>query len=245
MDPEKPTPFRPPYMSFQTFWRFVEELGSKPVPPQIDRSLMGSKSGTDQNNLTAALATFGLVGPGGTVKPPLRALAEASEDDRKPMLAAMLRHYYPAAVAVAEGHGTEQQLHEAFRDAYDMSAVETRRKAVTFFLHAARLAEIPLSAHFPTTRGGPGAPGAPRPKRVLKRKPAAATGTPDESASQGTRTVTGDTYSVSLDSGGEVSVVVNVNLFTLSPADRTFVLALVDSLTGYRQADTAADETGV
>ena len=27
--------FKPPYMSFQTFWSFIEDLSKKPLPPQI------------------------------------------------------------------------------------------------------------------------------------------------------------------------------------------------------------------
>ncbi len=245
MDTEK-TPFRPPYMSFQTFWRFIDELGSKPVPPQIDRSLMGSKSGTDQASLTATLTAFGLIGPGGAVEPPLRALTQADAAARRAMLAALLRDYYPDAIRVSEDGGTEQQLNEAFRDAFGLAAAETRRKCVTFFLHAAREAQVPLSAYFPSTRGGSGAPGVAKAKAKVKRKtagPAGGSATETDTA-QGTRTVTGDTYSVSLTSGGEVSVVVNVNLFTLSTADRTFVLDLVDKLKGYHQDDTGAAAEG-
>jgi len=47
MDDSEST-FKPSYMSFQTFWNFIGELAKKPLPPQIDRSLLGSKSGTDQ-----------------------------------------------------------------------------------------------------------------------------------------------------------------------------------------------------
>jgi hypothetical protein len=48
--------------------------------------------------------------------------------------------------------------------------------------------------------------------------------------------VTGDTYTVSLASGGQVSVVVNVNLFDLTTDDRNFVIDLVDKLKGYAVA---------
>src|SRR4051794_11347239 len=75
-------PFRPPYMSFQTFWRFIEELHSKPLPPQIDRSLMVTKSGTDQASLSATLAAFGLIGPRGEVQPALTRLVQGEEESR-------------------------------------------------------------------------------------------------------------------------------------------------------------------
>jgi hypothetical protein len=68
---ESPDTFRPPYMSFQTFWRFIEELAGKPLPPAIDRSIMSTRSGSDKANLTQALSTFGLTGPDAKVLSPL------------------------------------------------------------------------------------------------------------------------------------------------------------------------------
>jgi hypothetical protein len=234
MDEER-EPFRPPYMSFQTFWRFIEELRSKPLPPQIDRSLMRSKSGTDQANLNAALDTFRLVGPGGEVRPELKALVEGDEDGRRRVLAEMLWRYYDQPLAVSRQNGTQQQLLEAFRDAYGMSAADTRRKAMTFFLHACREAGIELSPYFPSTRAGSGAPGTARPRKTPRRR--ATTTTPSEPESQTaapTPTNTaGDTYSVTLASGGTVAVTVSVNLFELTTDDRNFVIDLVDKLRGY------------
>jgi hypothetical protein len=216
MDPDT-TSFRPPYMSFQTFWQFIDELGSKPVPPQIDRSLMSSKSGTDQLNLTATLTAFGLVGASGVVNGPLRAMAEADQDERRAMLAALVRQYYPDAIRVSEAGGTEQQLNEAFREAFGMTAVETRRKAVTFFLHAAREAQIPLSAYFPATRGGSGSPGAPKPKRSSAAKRAKSNGTGSAAVPIVTseQTAGGERKHVSFGDAGEVTVTVSVKWLDL------------------------------
>jgi len=241
---EAQTPFKPPYMSFQTFLTFIEELASRPLPPQIDRSMMASKSGTDQNNLMSALKGFGLITSDNRVEPALVQLATSDETKRNETLAELVRTYYPDPIAVSEQNGTEGQLIEAFKRSFSLDTVETRRKAITFFLHAARVAGIPLSPHFPQTRTGSGGPGTPRPKRSPKRKPApsangAATSNP--AATQPTHPG-GDTYSVSLHSGGSVSVVVSVNLFALSTEDRTFVIDLVDKLKGYpRNTDTVDD----
>lgn len=234
---EEPNVFRPPYMSFQTFWRFIEELRSKPLPPQIDRSLMSSKSGTDRANLTMAFQAFDLIGPGGSVRPELTAIVEGDEQGRRRVLAEVLGRYYAVPLWVSEQNGTEQQLIEAFRDAYGMTAAETRRKSITFFLHAAREAQIELSSHFPSTRSGSGAPGVPRPRRTTRRKAttpqtldktSAPTSGSAPNAPQG-----GDRYEVNLGSGGSVSVEVSVNLFDLSTSDREFVIELVDKLKGY------------
>jgi hypothetical protein len=55
------TGFKPPYNAFRTFWGFVDTLSKKPLPPQIDRSMLEGKSGTDQMGLNFALQGFGLI----------------------------------------------------------------------------------------------------------------------------------------------------------------------------------------
>lgn len=242
MDETTTPTFRPPYMSFQTFWKFIEDLSARPLPPQIDRSIMSQKSGTDQANLMAALTGFGLIGPDQRVEPGLRDLAVSDEETRRERLATLIRIYYPTQVAVAEQNGTEQQLHQSFKDAFSLESADTRRKAVTFYLHAARTAGMTLSVHFPNTRSGSGGPGTPRPKRATRRR-AAATSTDGAAGASGAHRrdgqapAGGDTYTVTLASGGTVSVAVSVNLFDLTTDDRSFVIDLIDRFKGYRQVD--------
>ena len=232
--------FRPPYMSFQTFWKFIEDLSARPLPPQIDRSIMAQKSGTDQANLMAALTGFGLIGPDQRVEPGLRDLAVGDETTRRERLATLIQIYYPAQVSVADQNGTEQQLQQSFREAFNLESADTRRKAVTFYLHAARTAGMTLSEYFPNTRSGSGSPGTPRPKRGTRRRAAAipADGAANGSATRrrdGLTVEGGDTYTVTLASGGTVTVAVSVNLFDLTTEDRAFVIDLIDKLKGYRQ----------
>jgi hypothetical protein len=242
METENGEPFRPTHMAFATFWNFIGELASRPLPPQLDRSMMSSKSGTDQSNLMSVLGSFGLVGPAPQhrVEPALVALASADNEQRKAELAKLIRHHYSAAVTLSEQNGTEQQLHQSFKETFGMEAADTRRKAVTFFLHAARTAELPISPHFPATRSGSGGPGASRSKRTTRRKQfngdnSTASGSGTTATEQ--RGASGDTYTVQLVSGGQVSVVVDVNLFDLTTDDRNFVIDLVDKLKGYAVVD--------
>jgi hypothetical protein len=231
---EFPEGFRPPYMSFLTFWNFIDELSRKPLPPRIDRSLMGSKSGTDQANLAMALTSFGLTDSEANVQPVLRGLVAADVETRKQMLSDLVNTNYAGPMRVSGQNGTQTDLAAAFRDDYPaIASADTRRKAITFFLHAARTAGIEVSAHFPPTRAGSGAPGTAKPKRqAARRKP---TGTPgnDGAITSRTNPPSGDTYTVDLASGGVVSVVVSVNLFDLTTDDRAFVIDLVDKLKGY------------
>jgi hypothetical protein len=248
MDTESSQTFRPSHMAFATFWNFIGDLASRPLPPQIDRSMLRNKSGTDQSNLMSTLSSFGLIGPAPEhrVQQALVDLATTDMDKRKAELAKLIRHHYSAAVTISDRHGTDQQLHDVFRDTYGMDSAATRRKAVTFFLHAARAAELPVSANFPATRSGSGLPGVPRAKRMGRRKPVNGTNgdTPGSGIATEQHGPNGDTYTVTLASGGEVSVVVSVNLFELSTRDRDYVIGLVDTLKGYTGADgqTATEE---
>jgi hypothetical protein len=231
MAEEERSGFRPPYLPFATFWRFVEELATHPLPPVIDRSLMGTKSGSDQVNLISALRTFGLIDDDRSVRPELVELAADDAEVRKEKLRELVKRHYAAALEVSAQNGTEQQLHECFRGQYGVDGADTRRKSVTYFLHAARRADIPLSPHFPSTRSGSGAPGQRRSR--AKKKVVAATTINSGSDGAGQSPKADYEISVKLQTGGTMSLTVNVNPLSLRGADRAFFYEIVDMLADY------------
>lgn len=230
------TAFRPPTMAYATLASFLDDLASRPLPPQIDRSMMASKSGTDQKNLLQALADFALIrGDQNQVTPELAELAEADAEARKSHLAKLIRTYYPAAVAVSEANGTHQQLQEVFRDQLGLNgSPDTRRKAITFFLHAARAADLHVSPHFPATRSGSGTPGTNRTKRTGRpRKPATAVGDNEPPPAQNGGTG-GTAFSTEVQiKAGRVTLTVDVNPIELRGEDRKFFYDLVDRMEDY------------
>jgi hypothetical protein len=228
---ENPGAFRPPYLPFKTFWTFVNDLLAAPLPPQIDRSLMTSKSGTDQVHLTAALKAFGLIDGGQTVTG-LRALEATDEQARAAWLGDQIRAYYPIQVGISLQNGTEQQLKDSFRDTFKITAADTLRKSITFFLHAAQQGGIPLSPHFPTTRSGSGAPGTPRPRRSASRRKPLTDPAKVNGAAKPTQP-DGDTYTVDLESGARATLTVTMNVMTTSVQDRKFLFELIDKLQSY------------
>ena len=241
------TTFKPTTMAFATFWNFIDELASHPLPPQIDRSMMRSKSGTDQRNLITVLSSFELVGPPPQrrVAPALQALTITDKEERKAEVGKLVRRFYSEAVELSETGGTEQQLNDLFKDQFDLDTTDTRRKAVTFFLHAARTAGIPLSPYFPATRSGSGAPGAPRARRSGKRKPAAdggASGVNGDARSQDARpTQEAASYSTEVTIGDGTILILtakNPNPFEFSKPDRDFFFGLVDRMKAYASAQT-------
>jgi hypothetical protein len=231
--------FRPPYnLAFTTFWTFVEDLAGKPLPPRIDRSLMRSKSGSDQVSLTAAMKSFGLINANQEVTG-LKELAATDKEGRLQWLALEVRRHYAAQLKVSAENGTEQQLKESFKETFGLESADTLRKTMTFFLHAARTARIETSAYFPTTRGGSGSPGTPKPRRPAKRKPAI-TPPKDENDEGGSLAIAGDVYTLTMRSGPELTFAVKMNVMEASVEDRNFVFAIIDKLRGYSKPAKAS-----
>lgn len=239
--------FRPPYMSFQTFWNFIDELAAKPLPPRVDRSIMTSKSGTDQANLILALTSFALTDGEGHVQPALTRLVGIEKDQRAKVFGDMIKAYYVEPLRVSAENGTTNDLNRAFAEGYtSIASPDTRRKAITFFLHAARNAGIELSPHFPPTRSGQGAPGVPKAKRGGPRKTKVNGGgavAPPIPPSTPTP-VGGHSQTVTLQSGGSITLTYDVNMFEISDADEAFVLDLIKKLRTYRSGASANDDEG-
>lgn len=236
--------FRPPIMAFATLSNFIDDLASRPLPPQIDRSMMSNKSGTDQNNLLSTLSAFGLIGEYQRLLPKLETLATTDPEQRQAELGKLVREYYPDAVELSEAHGTHQQLNDVFKEKFGLdSSGDTRRKAITFFLHAARAADLPISANFPNTRSGSGGPGTPRVKRARsprKTPPPAGGGGAGASAAGGSRaSANGElSYSTEITIGDDTTLILtakNPNPFGLSKEDRDFIFGLIDKMKEYGQ----------
>lgn len=242
MDEPAPGEFRPPYnLAFKTFWTFIEELVARPLPPRIDRSLMRTKSGSDQVSLTAAMKSFGLIGANQEVAG-LKELADTDEAGRLQWLAMAVRRHYAAQIKVSEENGTEQDLKNSFKSVFGLESADTLRKAMTFFLHAARTANIEVSPHFPSTRSGSGAPGSPKPRRSARRKPSASP-PKDESDQAASHATAGDVYTLAMKSGPVLTFAVNMNVMEASIDDRTFIFEIVDKLRGYGTLAKASGST--
>lgn len=238
MDEPAQGEFRPPYLAFKTFWTFIEELTGKPLPPRIDRSLMRSKSGSDQVSLTAAMKSFGLIN-GSQEVTGLRELAATDEAGRLQWLALEVRKHYAAQMKVSDENGTEQQLRDSFKESFGLESADTLRKSMTFFLHAARTAGIETSAYFPSTRSGSGSPGTSKPRRTVRRKPPV-TPPKDESDQAGSLAVAGDVYTLTMKSGPVVTFAVDMNVMEASVDDRTFIFEIVDKLRDYGKLTKAS-----
>ena len=224
--------FKPPWMAFQTFWGFTQELSEHDLPPVIDRSLMNSKSGTDQANLLAALKSFGLIDADNRVLPGLAEIATSDAEIRKLALEELIKKFYAAPMEVSAQNGTQAQLVECFRDTYGVTGADTLRKATTFFLQACRTAGLSVSPYFKATRASTGG-------GVKGRKPrkTRVNGDLGVSPSPSPSPPTADEHrvSVALSTGGTMTLSVSVNPLSLRGDDRAFFYDIVDKLTDYQE----------
>jgi hypothetical protein len=239
---ENGTPTAPPYISFRTFLNLLDRLDEGGIPQRLDRSYWGSfLAGGLGGQVMVALRSLGLANS--VTNEPTAVLEHlVDRSKRKQVLLEVLRaRYAPVFEAVDLSRGTAGQLDEAFRKQYKLDG-HTLRKVVTFFVHAAQYAELPVSPYIAKkTRKSP----APAKRSAGQRTPRRARSEPDESPSparvNSAAVVTtadkpnGITREIALRSGGKVWVGYSLDLFDLDESDQKFVMGLIATLRSYGQ----------
>ncbi len=234
----------PPYISFRTFLNLLERLAEDGIPQHLDRSYWKSfLSGSLGPHVMTTLRFFGLIS--GTENVPTADLERLVEDreHRKLLVAGMLTKLYaPVFHNVDLARTTMGHLERTFSRYYKMSA-DTRRKSITFFLHAAQYADFPLSSYLKDASRARGAetkslnrnfPPKPVTHAVVASK---AAHTPFDPAQ---RLNNESAKTVTLRSGGEIRLICAVDWIDMDRIDRTFVFSLIDQLKDYEQTGPAA-----
>ncbi len=240
----------PPYVSFTTFKTLRDWLGDEGVPLRFDRSFWEDKfSGSTGTQLVAALRFLGLLDQD-VPRPNMERVAQASADEWRELLAQLLVDAYTAVPFEELPRATPAMVRGWFR-AYPIDG-HTLRKAISFFVSAAKEADVPMSnAVRKMARGSSsrqaaaGATDRPESQQVTGgprcRGPDPSTAPVRRGGPQPNEMV------VDLDSGGAVTLGVAVDLFQLSERDREFVLKLIDLTKGYSTVagePQAAEEDG-
>jgi len=152
----------PPYTSFKTLLNTItrmEEEGA--IPPQIDRSYLRVAEGA-KTQLVLSLKALGLIDQSGKVQSLLTDLVN-KPDDRKRVIRELLEKHYAQVNRLAGLSATQKMLEDAFAEHYG-SQGDTRRKAIAFYVHAAKFAELPLSPYW-KSEGGSAASAPRKPRR--------------------------------------------------------------------------------
>jgi hypothetical protein len=221
------------YTSFKTFLSVIETLGQG-IPKRIDRTMWRTQSGVIQSQIMMALRFFSLVDEEDRPTPVLHRLVDAPSDKRPEQIGALLRYAYHDIIEHDLTKMTPKMLDEAMEN-YHVNG-DTKRKAVTFFLQAARFAELPMH---------PLLSGAIRnssPRKRRSRRDGAG-----DSEELNTRTRSTDVVTtnqnrtppkvVQLRSGGSLTLAIDVDVFSMSAEDRAFVFGVVDALQKYETGE--------
>ncbi len=139
---ETPTPAYISYMTFATFLAWIKEM---PVTPrQLDRTLWGPKfAGSTGIQLMSALRFLGLLN-GIVPTPTLDKLARADKEGRDAQMRELLRGAYGASFVDDLPSATPRIVDEALESLGTTST--THRKAVSFFVNAAKMCGIHVPA---------------------------------------------------------------------------------------------------
>lgn len=232
----EPTKRAAPYLPFATFLNSLDVL-SQGVPPKLDRSLWRSQSGLVQGQIMNAYRFFGFVDEmdGDASTDELIQMAKKVEQ-RPEILRGLIEAQYSD---ILESHDltkmTMKMLEDEFEKHFSVSGT-TKQKAITFFLKAAKFADMPLSTFLQSQLRNTGA----RKKRGSKQR------TDEQSDSEEaiqadveaqTRVPIGAiSHSVRLSSGGKLTVVVTANPFTMPADDRQFVFSMIDMVQSYEKS---------
>lgn len=138
----------PAYVSFAAFTNFLNKLRDTGVPSRIDRSLMGSASGSLISSVLAALRSFELIDEAQRPTDAMRTLVMASDEGRKEVFKELFEKGYSFLTGDPDFHletATTAQLTQKFRD-QGMSG-STVTKSIAFFLALAKAADVKVSPH--------------------------------------------------------------------------------------------------
>ncbi len=227
-DETKKTPAA--YLPFKTFLSSIEAL-EHGLPKKLDRTVWRSQSGIVQGQIMMALRFFDLLDDSDEPTPALHRLVESPEK-RKEHITALLRHSYRSILDSDLTKMTPKMLEQQM-DNYNVSG-DTRRKAVGFFLRAAKFVDLPmhplLLAQVRETSGirkkRKTTATAAKPVNGAASLPAAPE---DQSVRQSKRTIF-------LRGGGTVSIIIAADPFSLDTEDRQFLFELVDKVQGYKNS---------
>jgi hypothetical protein len=223
----EPTKRVPPYLPFKTFLSSLDAL-SHGVPPKIDRMLWRSQSGVTQGLIMNAYRFLGIVEDDDGANEYLERLVKS--DTRSQEMKTTIEAQYDSILSKHDlTKMTLKMLEDEFEKNFAVTG-GTKQKAITFFLKAAKFADMPLSPYLVSLLR------ATRKKRGPRQR-----GQQENGITEHTQVASipahiheaASTHSVRLISGGTLTVSITANPFKMPQEDRQFVFSIVDQLQKY------------
>ncbi len=141
----------PPYIAYKSFINFINSL-QQGTPGRIDRSLMGSMSGSVQAQLLTTLRYLDLISDKGFPKDKLHRFVNSEGAERQSALKDILKSSYSFLFTESFNlnKATLHQLEDQFKDA--ATGGGTIRKCIKFFIDVAKDSDITLSPYIKKTK---------------------------------------------------------------------------------------------
>ena len=231
----------PPYISFLTFNNLISWLETEGVPIKFDRSIWGKKyGGSLGTQLMAGLRFLGLL-KGDFTQPQFGEIVKAKGEERKNLLAEMIKSSYSAVDFSQLSAAAPSMLKEWFTQ-YNLDG-STDRKARSFFVNACKAYDIPLSNSLKKTARNKNAAKVTREKNVGKINSQKVERTnPDKKEASAKQNLVlleeigqQDLFKVVLSDGCELKLCSNRAFFDIEKPDRELIENLVEVMKNYRQ----------
>jgi hypothetical protein len=220
-----------PYLPFLTFLSAISAL-EHGIPKKLDRTIWPSQSGLIQSQILMALRFFELVDEQDHPTDLLHELVDENEN-RAGIITKMVNHSYRALIDHDLTKMTPKMLEDEM-ERYNVSG-ETKRKAVTFFLRAAKFAGMPMHPLLSAMVRNTG------PRKRKSRKGTFIGDINGRADVPYQPAPAANTKTIRLSNGGTISLSISADPFTLPSEDRQFVFELIDKLQAYVQAHPAGD----
>jgi hypothetical protein len=139
----------PPVVSFKTVKNALTDFKSKGVlPPRIDKRLWPTFSNTVATQLVAALKFLGLIDEAGVPTILLETMVDPGVDDKgwRDALSMVISSAYAPIMDMELDKIHGSHLRDKFKDSFGLES-DAQRKAIAFFLFAARDAGMKLSPY--------------------------------------------------------------------------------------------------
>jgi hypothetical protein len=206
------------YVPFKTFLAAIEGF-ERHMPVQIDSSVWPTYSGAIRSQLLGAFKFLNLIDDKGHPNMFLKGLVE-DKANRKATLRKVIETSYKPVISAGLQHMTPKMFDDLM-DAYGMTG-DTQKKVSSFFLQAAKYAEIPMSPLLSKKRAG-----TTRKRKLTEGEEF------DGDIFYASSSAQGNSRTVELKSGGKLTLILSVNMFDLVGEDRDFVFQVIDECQQY------------